>query len=187
MTDNGNEINLILEKCKLFNTNITGEGYRSLLQINRCIGYGVNIHISTKLELISTKIQNNNNESIIVGAVNMSCSHISGNNQQIGLEIRGSLDNINRIVQSSIYNFNIGILYTHPHANLSITNTNLYRNTQYYIYNTSPKDILAENNWWTKNTKNVIKTTIHDYYQNINYGKIFFKNFSTSKIINNEC
>jgi hypothetical protein len=80
--------------------------------------------------MISTKIQNNNYESIVVGLVNISCSNINCNNQQIGLERRGLPDSIQRIVQSSIYNFTSGILFADTHTNLTINNTYLYRNNQ---------------------------------------------------------
>lgn len=129
----------------------------------------------------------NTSNGLIFGNGTFECSQITGNNSGTAIQITGAdgynIGNSVIISNSTIKNNSVGLDIVNANT-LSITNSNLYNNTTYNIKNSSSKNITATNNWWGTTDTFLIRSSIYDYYKNINYGEVNYINYFNS-LINN--
>lgn len=154
---------------------------------------GLNVNLpSAKSSFKASRIRLGPSDTIILGSTNVRCSTFTGNQTAKGLQITG-LDGYypstasQQIVQSTFSNFDTAITVAGEKTALTIDRSNFIRNTQYNIYTTSPKDIMAKNNYWGVNRLDLARGAIYDYYRNIEYGQVITDPISTSRISNDDC
>ncbi|MBA4320876.1 MAG: hypothetical protein C0412_21000 [Flavobacterium sp.] len=142
---------------------------------------------AARVEISGSSFNYNTPNGLIFGNGTFECSQITGNNSGTAIKITGAdgynIGNSVIISNSTINNNAIGLDIVNANI-ISITNSNLYNNTTYNIKNSSSKNITATNNWWGTTDTSLIKSSIYDYYKNINLGEVNYTNYFTSLITN---
>jgi hypothetical protein len=133
--------------------------------------------IVNDVNIISSKITVPQAIQMQTGSIQNSTITIFGNGSNTTGVLAGSIF----IVNSSIFNFNVGLsIFTYTNPMGSISNSNFYKNSLYNIMNLGNSNVNATGNWW--GTKINIGDTLYDYWKNINYGEIFYNNFALNLI-----
>jgi hypothetical protein len=117
------------------------------------------------------------NASTLIGyqVGNINNSSIIGDGFANGINIlRGNFSN------STIIDNQIGVVRETDALTYSITNSNLFRNSEFNFQNKSDLDIIATNNFWGATTANLINESIKDYNDDINLGLLDISNFNSS-------
>lgn len=143
------------------------------LLTGRAVSYG-----STKyLNITSSNISINRAIEIELGSIHCSIiTSFDNHSSRIGI-----IANSVSIVDSSIYNFDIGLrIEPYDKSMVAIINSNFYQNALYNIQNLGALQVNAIGNWWGTNTS--IHQTLYDYQDNINYGRIIFDRYSQYRI-----
>ena len=91
------------------------------------------------------------------------------------------------ILRSSLWNFATAVSVTGDQTTLTVDRTNLFANSQYNIYNTSPRDIVATNNYWGVNGVDAALAQVFDYFKDIDSGKVLLDPMAPNKMINGFC
>lgn len=106
----------------------------------------------------------------------MICSTVEGTGYGIAVLLYGG-DNI--IYNSSFKNNTIAIHNEYINS-LYLDSSNFINNTLYNVRTYSSYAINARRNWWGYTDSISIASKIYDYYDNINYGKVFFSDWLSS-------
>ncbi|CAF1388910.1 unnamed protein product [Didymodactylos carnosus] len=187
-TVNVQQNTIVIEESNLTDVFVGGDG---AFILRKSSANGLTISFAwSHVELTSCKIINKKNETMVMGWVNVSCCDIQGNKQNTGIIVNGllfNLDDTQTIVNSSFYNFAIGIQVSASEGPITIANNNLYQNSKYNLYNKYGYNIVATNNWWGTSNPNKIKKKIYDYYEDILTGKVLFNPFLQNKNPNVKC
>ncbi|MEM7087736.1 MAG: T9SS type A sorting domain-containing protein [Bacteroidota bacterium] len=136
-----------------------------------------------RVDVTSSSISYNSSVGMYFGNGIFQCSQITGNGSGTAMQITG-LDGYNiggslDIANSSIYGNNTGIKFDDANV-VTIENSNLYDNTTFNIENLSTENIIATSNWWGTTNTTAIENSIFHYFDDINYGQVYFANFLTS-------
>jgi len=133
--------------------------------------------IVNEVNIISSKITVPQAIEMQTGSIQNSTITIFGTSSNTTGVLAGSIS----IVNSSIFNFNVGLsIFTYINPMGSISNSNFYKNSLYNIMNLGNSNVNATGNWW--GTKTNVGDTLYDYWKNINYGEIFYNNFALNLI-----
>ncbi|CAF1055558.1 unnamed protein product [Adineta ricciae] len=118
----------------------------------------------------------NGTSTILCSSVGRSSSIVQANS--LGVDAAGL-----SLSRSTIKNFDIG-LRVRPVSvyAVNISQTNFQSNTQYNIDNKGTYDVLATGNYWGTNNAATITNKINDYWDNINYGEVFYNNFTANPL-----
>ena len=188
--------NIEVNNSKIAGVEVTeggGSPVNGPFRMGGCTGDGLSINLpGAKVGISNSRLTLGTQQSIRVGIANIQCSQISGDQSQVGIEITGrdgyypsSVEQT--ILRSSLWNFATAVSVTGDQTTLTVDRTNLFANSQYNIYNTSPRDIVATNNYWGVNGVDAALAQVFDYFKDIDSGKVLLDPMAPNKMINGFC
>ncbi len=129
------------------------------------------IYASGSVTIESNYIMSNNNDGIVIGSGNPAIRNNALINNKCGTSGAGN------IINNTIANNQIGIFNPSPTA--TITQNNIFDNTENSIVLTNPINVYAYDNWWGTTDQQAINQTIRDSKNDPNLGKVNFVPFLT--------